>query len=473
MKRTFMKRECDELNDSQNSPNGRNRQLNGELKRPRNASFDFNEDNYKNVESEILNRELNMNDVFKLELPTNENVWFMEHLRILKELQPNTIDRYRIKNMIYDKYIALKNVDRKKLAKIKSETDLSGNIVSKIINSNHSDEVKTILYKKYKRYYDNVSEGNSSDELFKIIEWIETVLDLPTKTGIPSVLSTDQKLSKLWTSLNKHITGLTHVKEKIMEAMSTKIQNPNCKGKILTFVGPPGVGKTAMADAIAEAMEMPFDHISFGSVKDSSILTGHSSTYIGATSGMFTKILLKSGRLDTVVLLDEIDKIPNTVEGVSIASVLYHVLDKTQNNRFKDMYMPEISIDLSKMIFLLSANSLENIDPLIRDRMTVVEINGYTVQEKIEISTNHIFPKVRTETGFTEKDITIGKKELQHLIINKTSGSPGMRDIEKKIEQLCERLSLLKYSKNINFSYKCGTIKFPLVITTEIIDKLL
>jgi ATP-dependent Lon protease len=234
------------------------------------------------------------------------------------------------------------------------------------------------------------------------------------------------------------------------------------------------VGKTAMADAIAEAMEMPFDHISFGSVKDSTVLTGHSSTYIGATAGMFTKVLLKSGRLDTVVLLDEIDKIPlNTVEGASIASVLYHVLDKTQNNRFKDMYMPEISIDLSKMIFLLSANSLENIDPLIRDRMTVVEINGYNVQEKIEICTNHIFPKIRTETGFTEKDIVIGKKELQHLIINKTNGSPGMRDIEKKIEQLCERLSLLKYTKNINFSYKCGTIKFPLVITTEIIDKLL
>jgi len=375
--------------------------------------------------------------------------------------------------MIYDKYISLKNVDRKKLAKIKSGTDLSGNIVEKIINSNHTDEVKTILYKKYKRYHDNVSEGNSSDELFKIIEWIETVLNLPTKTGTPSSLSIDKKLTKLWSSLNKHITGLTHVKEKIMEAMSTKIQNPNGKGKILTFVGPPGVGKTAMADAIASAMEMPFDHISFGSVKDSTVLTGHSSTYIGATSGMFTKILLKSGRLDTVVLLDEIDKIPNTAEGISIASVLYHVLDKTQNNRFKDMYMPEISIDLSKMIFLLSANSLENIDPLIRDRMTVVEINGYNVQEKIEICTNHIFPKIRMESGFEEKDITMGKNELQHLIVNKTNGSPGMRDIEKKIEQLCERLSLLKYSKNINFSYKCETIKFPLIITTEIINKLL
>lgn len=469
MRRTHMKRERDESQDEVDS-------LIGE-KRPRQMSFDLtnkdNKDNYENVEKEILFRELTMIDIFKLDLPLNENVWFMEHLRILKELQPNTLERLRIKNMIYDKYIALKNVDRVKLAKIKSETDLSGNIVAKIINSNHPDEVKTILYKKYKRYYDNVSEGNSSDELFKIIEWIETVLDLPTKTGIPSLLPTDQKLAKLWNSLNKHITGLTHVKEKIMETMSTKIQNPNGKGKILTFVGPPGVGKTAMADAIAEAMEMPFDHISFGSVKDSTVLTGHSSTYIGATAGMFTKVLLKSGRLDTVVLLDEIDKIPNTVEGVSIASVLYHVLDKTQNNRFKDMYMPEISIDLSKMIFLLSANSLENIDPLIRDRMTVVEINGYTVQEKVEISTNHIFPKIRKETGFSENDIYIGKKELQHLIINKTNGSPGMRDIEKKIEQLCERLALLKYTKSINFSYKCGTIKFPLTITTDIIDKLL
>lgn len=465
MKRSFIKRELDEPNSSISNANN--------MKKQRNMSFDVNSDNYENTEKEILNRELNMNEIFQLELPVNENVWFMEHLRILKELQPNTLERYNIKNTVYEKYLMLKSIDRKKLEKIKSETDLSGNIVAKILNSNHSDEVKTILYKKYKRYYDNVSEGNSSDELFKIIEWIETVLNLPTKTGIQSSLSADEKLSKLWLSLNKHITGLTHVKEKIMEAMSTKIQNPNGRGKILTFVGPPGVGKTAMADAIAEAMEMPFDNIQLGSVKDSNTLTGHSSTYIGATSGMFTKVLLKSGRLDTVVLLDEIDKIPNTSEGSSISAVLYHVLDKTQNNKFKDMYMPEINIDLSKMTFLLSANSLENIDPLIRDRITVVEIHGYNTQEKINICVNHIFPKIRTETGFTEKDITIGKKELQYLITNKTNGDPGMRDIEKKIEQLCERLSLLKYSKNINFSYKCEEIKFPLTITTEIINKLL
>jgi ATP-dependent Lon protease len=257
-----------------------------------------------------------------------------------------------------------------------------------------------------------------------------------------------------------------------MEAMSTKIQNPNGKGKILTFVGPPGVGKTAMALSIAEAMEMPFDQISFGSVKDSSVLTGHSATYIGALPGLFTKILLKSKRLDTVVLLDEIDKIPNNSEGTSIASVLYHVLDKTQNNRFKDMYMPEILIDLSKMVFLLSANSLENIDPL--DRMTVVEISGYSVSEKIDICSNHIFAKVREESGFSSSDLTMGKKELQYLIVNKTNvNSPGVRDIEKKIEQLCERLALLKCTKSVNFSYKCGPIKFPLVITTDIIDKLL
>jgi ATP-dependent Lon protease len=470
MKRTFMKRECnncdDELSDVQDS--------HAEIKRPRQMSFDLNKDKHEVVEKEILEREIAMNDIFKLDLPTNENVWFMEHLRILKELSHNTLERYRVKNMIYEKYIALKNVDRIKLAKIKSETDFSGNIVSKILCSTHPDEVKTILYKKYKRYYDNVSEGNSSDELFKIIEWIENVLDLPTTSGIPSLCPPDQKLLKLWNSLNSRITGLTHVKEKVMEAMSTKIQNPNGKGKILTFVGPPGVGKTAMALSIAEAMEMPFDQISFGSVKDSSVLTGHSATYIGALPGLFTKILLKSKRLDTVVLLDEIDKIPNNSEGTSIASVLYHVLDKTQNNRFKDMYMPEILIDLSKMVFLLSANSLENIDPLIRDRMTVVEISGYSVSEKIDICSNHIFAKVREESGFSSSDLTMGKKELQYLIVNKTNvNSPGVRDIEKKIEQLCERLALLKCTKSVNFSYKCGPIKFPLVITTDIIDKLL
>lgn len=427
---------------------------------------------YTEVQDAIFKREISMSDIFELDLPMDEYVWFMEHIQILNKLDPMTEDKYRIKNLIYQRYTNLKNVDFEKLNKIKHESGVENDIITRILNSDHPDSVKAILYRKYKRCYDNATNG-SGDELFKIIDWIDNVLDLPTKVNHESKTSTNDKLIKLWKSLNNNISGLMQIKEKVMEAMCAKLLDPENKGKILTFVGPPGVGKTAVAMSIAESLEMPFDQISFGSVKDSVVLTGHSSTYIGAIPGLFTKILLKSKRLDTLVLLDEIDKIPNTPEGKSISSVLLHVLDRTQNHRFRDMYMPEIILDLSKMIFLSAANSLENIDPVLLDRMTVIEISGYSLGEKVEIVKKHLFPRIRKELGFSESELIMNDDEFEYLILNKTDNQNGMREIERKIYQLCERLSLLKHAKGITFSYKINNIKFPHKVDINTINKLL
>lgn len=479
MKRSFLKRDIDDpyvdesLVDDEKRPRKGSGEFSDTEKRSRKMSFDITKDKYENVEREILNKEITMNDIFKLELSIDEYVWFMEHLRILRELQQNTLERYRIKTMIYDKYNDFKNINISEFEKLKSSSALSENIVQKIINSNHPDYVKAILYKKYRKYYDNGGECNSSDELFKIIDWIENVLDLPTKVGDVDNTSTDKKLEKLWKELNSRITGLINVKEQVMEAMCAKLLDSENKGKIITFVGPPGVGKTAVALSIAESIGLQFDQISFGSIKDSSVLTGHSSTYIGAIPGLFTKTLLKFKQLDFVLLLDEIDKIPQTAEGHSIASVLYHVLDRTQNDRFKDMYMPEILLDLSKIIFLASANSIEDIDYVLKDRMTIIEMPGYSIEEKIDICENHTFERVRAELGFKQNELKIGRNELKFLISMKTENSPGMRNVEKKIYQLCERLALLKHTKGIKFSYKGGNIKFPLEITTSVIQELL
>jgi ATP-dependent Lon protease len=422
------------------------------------------------VKQEMMNRELDMQTIFELGLPMEENVWFAEHIRILKSQEDESEDRYRIKNMIYDRYKQLKNVDRHKLKKIRDDADVERDIVSKIVNSDHSDIVKSILYKKYTRAFEN--SNKSSDELFKVIEWIDNVLDLPTKVTIHSKVTIDEKLKKLWNSLNRNITGLIHVKEKIMETMCAKLLDPNNGGKILTLVGEPGVGKTAVALSIAESLDMPFDQISFGSIKDSSVLTGHSSTYIGAVPGLFASILLKSKRLDMVVLLDEIDKIPDTPEGKSISAVLLHVLDRTQNSRFRDMYMPEVPLDLSKIIFMLAANSLDDIDPVVRDRMTIIKIDGYSLSEKADIVETHMYPRISKELGFSVKDLVMTRSIIEY-IIRKTKEQAGMREVERAFYQLCERLSLLKHSKGINLSYKMGNIKFPLKVTTNIVVKLI
>ncbi len=427
---------------------------------------------FNETERAVLEREICLEDIFNLDLPQSENIWFFEYLRIRDNCQPDTEEYYKIKTMIYEKYSNLKNVDMAKLNKIKINSHVDDDIVTRILNSDHDDVIKTILYKKYKRCYDNISKDNASDELFKVLEWIDNILDLPTKVEHQKAPITE-KLMKLWQTLNENIFGLNHVKEKIMETVCAKLLDPDNKGKILTFVGPPGVGKTAIASAIADALEMPFDQISFGSIKDSAILTGHSSTYIGSIPGLFTKILLKSKRLDTVVLLDEIDKIPDTPEGRSISSVLLHVLDRTQNHRFKDMYMPEIVLDLSKMIFLCAANSLDDIDSVLKDRMNIIEISGYDIEGKTNIALQYLFPRISKELGFTSSELFIDKHTMNYLISMKTKEQEGMRETERNIYQLCERLSLLRHAKGIQFSYKIGNITFPYKIDTNTINQLL
>ena len=434
--------------------------------------YDKYKEKYNIISSEMLSREITMEHIFDLDLNIDDQLWFMEQFKILKNIQKNTEDYFRIKNIIYNHYMNLKSIDIKKLENIKHESNDEHDIISKILNSEHSDVVKVILYKKYKRCIDHGSGLGSSDEYLKTIEWIETVLDLPTHVKNENNNTVQEKLTKLWKSLNENISGLVEIKEKIMESIVGKLLNPESKGNVLLFIGPPGVGKTIISTSISQALNMPFDQISFGSVKDSSMLIGHSQTYISSTPGLFTKILLKSKRLDTVVLLDEIDKIPDTPEGRSISSVLLHVLDKTQNHRFRDMYISEYELDLSKIIFLCAANSIDTIDPIVLDRMTIVQFPTYTIETKMEIVNNHILPRIRKELKFTDHEITLDNKELEYLIKNKTEEQPGMRSIEKKIYELYERLALLKHSKGLNFSFKIN-IKFPCKIDKHIIDILL
>lgn len=435
-------------------------------------SYDKHKGIYDKINKEIMRREVTMANVIELDLPIDEYIWFSEYLSILKQSPPCTEERYRIANMIYKKYENLRTVDTKKLNKIKLESGVENDIASRILNSSHSDSVKAILYKKYKRYHD--STDGSSDEFMKVIDWIDNVLDIPVKMVVDSSIDINQTLIKLWKALNNNTYGLYHVKEKIMEAMCAKLLDPDSKGRVLTLVGPPGVGKTTLAVSIAESLSMPFDQISFGSVKDSTVLTGHSMTYVGAVPGLFATILLKSKRLDTVILLDEIDKIqPNTPEGQSVSSVLLHVLDRTQNNKFRDLYMPEVCLDLSKILFVCAANSLDGIDPVLEDRMTIIEINGYTVKDKVEIVKKHLFPKIRNELGFLEKDIVLLDSEIEYMIKNYTDDQLGMRSCEKKLYQLCERLALLRHVKEIDFSFKMNGLKFPVKINAEIINRLL
>jgi ATP-dependent Lon protease len=433
----------------------------------------------KQIETELENREITIQQVYELQLSIDDYIWFTKYIKIRDNTENNTEERFNLTDTIYQKYIRLKDTDHKKLEELKNNSNSEISIVKRILNSNHNDYTKSLVYKKYKLFCEN--NNSYSEEYSKCIEWIDTVLDIPVSTKSFLLDSNSQNKSKIITSvltklnnfLSEKIYGLDEVKEKIMEAMCCKILNPlETSGKIITLVGPPGVGKTSIASTIAEAMDMPFDQISFGSIQDSKILTGHSSTYVGAVPGIFTKILIKAKRLDAVILLDEIDKITNTQDS-NITSVLFHVLDKSQNNRFKDIYVTEIPLDLSKIIFLCAANDINKIDPVLKDRMTIINLNGYSIADKTNIAETFLVPKFMKDLNFEKDEITIDRKTLEYIISKKTKDQPGMRDTERKLRELFERIALLKYSKDIDYSFAVKNLKFPLKVTESIINGIL
>lgn len=421
----------------------------------------------QSIELEINNREITKEDILKLNLSLDENVWFFEHIDIYNEIT-DPMTKLELKTNIYKKYNDLKDIDEQITKMIVPDNIL----ISNILHSDISLDIKVIIYRKYKNYIHNF-EKNSSDEYSKLIDWINTIVSIPSKI-ININNDIEHKIHNLWYALNNKMACLNKVKEKIMETVCSQIINPQGTGKVLTFIGPPGVGKTQLSSIIATSMNLPFDQISFGSIKDPEILTGHSYTYVGSGPGLFVKSLIKSKQLNSVILLDEIDKISLNTEGRSVSSVLLHVLDKTQNNIFKDMYIPEININLSKILFICAANSFEEINDILRDRMTPIYISGYNINEKIEIGKKYLFPKILSEYGFLKDDIILDDHVIEYLITHNSLSQPGMRDVERSLSQLCGKLALLKHSSNnITLSYSIKDISFPLKITIKMIDKLM
>ena len=425
----------------------------------------------------IKEREITYEKILKADFQEDDTIWFIEHLDILENLEKYTEEYYKLKTVIYTKYKDLqKNQINKELYdKIKNIVSIDEDILNKIYNSKHTDYIKAILYKKYK----SIQDLDKSDEYFKIIDWIDTVLEIPNSI---KVLKSDKEkdignmILKLKDTLNSKLYGLEKVKERILEFYCAMINNPFYKKKFIALVGPPGVGKTMLAQSIAESMNLPYEQISFGSIKDASVLTGHSSTYIGARPGIFVNILKKSKVLNPVVLLDEIDKITHSSEGMSINSVLLHVLDNSQNKRFQDMYMPEVHLDLSNMFFILALNNLDNVDPILKDRIHVINIEGYTLEEKIIIGKKFILPKVLDNLTFNKNEIIINDKCMMQIITKKCHHEFGVRELEKAISTICEKINFLKYTKNsldIKLSYNIANLSFPYEITEKNINDLL
>lgn len=230
--------------------------------------------------------------------------------------------------------------------------------------------------------------------------------------------------------LDKAHFGLEDIKKRILEHMAVLKLKNNMKSPILLLVGPPGVGKTSLGKSVADALGRKYVRVSLGGLHDESEIRGHRKTYIGAMAGRILQSVKKSGTSNPVIVLDEIDKVGKGMHG-DPSSALLEVLDPEQNNAFYDNFL-EMGYDLSKVMFLATANSLSTIQTPLLDRMEIIQIAGYTLEEKIEIAKRHLIKKQQDENGLTAKSFKLGNPELKHIIEAHTSES-GVRTLEKRI----------------------------------------
>ena len=289
-----------------------------------------------------------------------------------------------------------------------------------------SKEVKKVFSKEL----DKLERMNPSGAEYGVqINYCQLLIDLPW-----GEYTNDQfNLSSVQKVLDRDHFGLDKVKERIVEYLSVLKLKGDMKSPILCLYGPPGVGKTSLGKSIAEAIGRKYVRMSLGGLHDEAEIRGHRKTYIGAMPGKLINNLKKVGTSNPVFVLDEIDKIGKSGHG-DPSSALLEVLDPEQNDTFQDNFV-EIEYDLSKVLFIATANDLSTIQPALRDRMEIIPINGYTIEEKVQIAKKHLIPKLVKDHGIKSTDIKINQKLLEKVIMSYTNES-GVRGLEKKLAKL-------------------------------------
>ena len=325
---------------------------------------------------------------------------------------------------------------------------------------NWPDEVKIHFFKEM----DKIQRMNPAAAEYPVaMNYVELLVDLPWNelTADNFDLKNSQKI------LDRDHFGLDKVKDRILEYLAVRKLKDDLKGPIICLYGPPGVGKTSLGKSIAEALGRKYIRMSLGGLHDEAEIRGHRKTYIGSMPGKILQNIKRAKSSNPVFILDEIDKINANFRG-DPSSALLEVLDPEQNSSFKDNYL-EVDYDLSKVLFIATANSLETIQPALLDRMEIIDITGYTLEEKVQIANKHLIPKQIIEHGLTSKDLKFNQKAIEKVVNDYTRES-GVRSLERKIAALVRNIAKSK-AMETPFESKMDAQQVRNILGSEIFDK--
>ena len=394
---------------------------------------------------------------------------------ITKPIEDNDIDSQ------IDQFKALDAEKRRTLLKALEErptaTDSSMSLMFKILTMKLPKDTQAMVLAKYQSLQ---SMDPSTGEYFKLRNWLDKLCSVPfgmyKEMPVRIEDGTDRCggfMQKAMRYLDDAVYAQNESKLQIMQFIASKIANPTANGLSLLLVGPPGIGKTSLIkNGIAKALDWPFQFISLGGDSDATTYTGHQLVYESSHSGKIVNSLCTAKSMSTVLLFDELDKISQTPKGEEVQNLLVHLTDSVQNSEFEDKYLAGIPIDLSKVMFVFSANDINKIDRILLDRMLVVKLEGYQPKDKQVIAEQFLLPAALKEVNLTEK-VSISKEIIQHVIETYAREEDGVRELKRCIESIVQKINMLRMYNDKSLPFYIKDFSLPFVVKKEHIDLFL